>query len=66
MKINEKILYIRAVLDLTQEELAKEFNVDANTICRWEKENRNPSRKHQLMIDLFAKKHNIEFPNKVK
>ena len=42
MKFAEKVKYARMKLLLTQEALAKELGVSYATICRWEKDNREP------------------------
>ena len=42
MKFSEKVKYARMKLLLTQEALAKELGVSYATICRWEKDNREP------------------------
>lgn len=51
MKISEKLVRIRAELNLSQEALAKELNVSFTSINRWENEKTVPSRKTQMMID---------------
>ena len=42
MKFSEKVKYARMKLLLTHEALAKELGVSYATICRWEKDNREP------------------------
>ena len=42
MKFSEKVKYARMKLLLTQEALAKELGVSYATVCRWEKDNREP------------------------
>ena len=54
MKISEKLVRIRAELNLSQEALAKELNVSFTSINRWENEKTVPSRKTQMMIDSFG------------
>lgn len=43
MSIGEKIYRLRRNLDLTQEKLAKEIEVSAKTVIRWERGEREPS-----------------------
>ena len=42
VKFSEKVKYARMKLLLTQEALAKKLGVSDATICRWEKNNREP------------------------
>ena len=60
MKISEKLVRIRAELNLSQEALAKELNVSFTSINRWENEKTVPSRKTQMMIDTYCEKKNIK------
>lgn len=60
MKISEKLVRIRAELNLSQEALAKELNVSFTSINRWENEKTVPSRKTQMMIDTYCEEKNIK------
>lgn len=60
MKISEKLVRIRAELNLSQEALAKELNVSFTSINRWENEKTVPSRKTQMMIDTYCEKKNLK------
>lgn len=62
MILKDKITYIRAHLNLTQEELAKEIGVSFATINRWETGKNNPTKKTQQQLDTFCSKHNIILP----
>ena len=53
MKFSEKVKYARMKLLLTQEVLAKELGVSYATICRWEKDNREPQIVSQGKFDAF-------------
>ena len=55
MKFSEKVKYARMKLLLTQEALAKELGVSYATICRWEKDNREPQIVSQASSMLFVK-----------
>ena len=61
MTFGEKLLYIRAYLDLTQSQLAKELNVSFETINRWESGKFNPSKKAVVSLDIFCKRNSIFF-----
>ena len=61
MNFKEKLVYVRAYLNLTQVQLAKELNVSFETINRWESGKYNPSRKAIYTFEIFCKKNNIIF-----
>ena len=63
MILKDKITYIRAHLNLTQEELAKEMGVSFATINRWETGKNNPTKKTQQQLDTFCSQHNIILPD---
>lgn len=60
MDFKEKILYVRAILNLTQSELAKELNVSFATINRWETGRVKPSKKMEYAFEIFCKNKNIK------
>lgn len=66
MKISEKLVRIRAELNLSQEALAKELNVSFTSINRWENEKTVPSRKTQMMIDTYCEKKNLKINDSEK
>lgn len=59
MNFSEKLIYVRAFLNLTQSQLAKELNVSFETINRWESGKFNPSKKAEVALDIFCVKNNI-------
>lgn len=61
MEFKEKLLYIRAKLNLTQTELANKLNVSFATINRWETGKVNPTKKAEYAFEMFCKEHNIKF-----
>ena len=61
MNFNEKVLYVRALLGLTQSELAKELNVSFATINRWENDKVKPSKKMEYIFKIFCKNKNVKF-----
>lgn len=61
MKFNEKVLYARACLNLTQTQLAKELNVSFETINRWESGKFKPSKKAEMTFDIFCLNNKIIF-----
>ncbi len=66
MKFNEKLLYVRAYLNLTQSQLAKELNVSFETINRWESGRFNPSKKAEVTFIIFCKRNSISFDKEEK
>lgn len=60
MTFAEKVKDVRAKLNLTQEELAKQLGVAFATINRWEKGNINPSNSAKKIFEEFCQKNNIE------
>lgn len=59
MEFKEKLVYVRAKLNLTQEELAKKLNVSFPTISRWENGKTKPTKKGLMTFDVFCKENNI-------
>ena len=60
MEVKEKLICIRAILNLTQQALAIELGVTFSTLNRWERGS-EPSLKNRVMIDIYAKSHGIRF-----
>ena len=61
MDIKTKLLRIRAILGLSQEALAYELEVSYATVNRWESGKTTPSARYQMLIEMFAQRHNISF-----
>lgn len=61
MEFKDKCLYVRAKLNLTQEELAKKLKVSVPSISRWEMGKVMPTRKAHLIFENFCKENNITF-----
>ena len=61
MKFADKVKYVRMKLLLTQEALAKELGVSYATICRWEKDNREPQIVSQGKFYAFCEKQGVKF-----
>lgn len=59
MNFQEKILYVRAKLNLSQTELAKELGVSFSTINRWETGKVVPTKKAVLAFELYCKEKNM-------
>ena len=55
MDFSEKIKYVRAKLDISQEELAQALNVSFASIHRWEKEKTKPIKMAQSAFNAFCK-----------
>jgi transcriptional regulator with XRE-family HTH domain len=61
MEFKDKILRVRAKLDLSQEALAKELKVAFVTLNRWENGRTMPTRKTLLQIEAYCVSKNIDF-----
>lgn len=59
MTLAEKLVRIRAELNLSQEALARELGVSFATINRWERGHTNPSARYIYIIDRYGKEKNI-------
>ena len=62
MSIKDKLLYIRAKKNLSQELLARELGVSFATINRWEKGHTTPSKRYEMLIDTYCNEHGIVIP----
>jgi DNA-binding XRE family transcriptional regulator len=57
----EFVIQLRCLLDLTQEELGKEIgNVCDDTISKWEKNERRPSRRRKYQLYLKGKEKGLK------
>lgn len=56
MEFKEKLIYIRAKLNLSQTDLAKILNVSYVTICRWECGKVTPTKKAEYAVNNYVKK----------
>ena len=56
MDYSNKILIIRAKLNLSQEQLAKQLNVSFSTINRWENKKNIPNKRFRYLLDSLFKK----------
>jgi len=63
MLIQDKLIYARAKLNLSQEALARELNVSFATINRWEKGRTIPSKRYIILFDEFCRERNLVIPN---
>lgn len=61
MEFKEKILYVRAKLNLSQSYLAKELGVAFQTINRWELGKVSPTKKAEYAFELYCKEKNVKF-----
>lgn len=57
----EKILYVRAKLNLTQTELARELEVSFSIINRWETGKVVPAKKAVLAFELYCKEKRTKY-----
>ena len=61
MEFKDKLLYVRAILNISQTELANKLNVSFATINRWETGKVTPTKKAELSFELFCKESKINF-----
>ena len=54
MDFKDKLLYVRAKLNLSQSELASKLNVSFATINRWESGKSKPSKKALVALNIFC------------
>lgn len=56
----EKLLALRAKLNVSQEKMAEYLDVAFATINRWENGRAVPSKIHKIQIDELCKKHKVK------
>lgn len=61
MKFQDKLVFVRAKLNISQAELAKELNVSLPTVSRWENGKTNPTKKANMVFIQFCQKNDIKF-----
>lgn len=59
MEFKDKVLFVRAKLNMTQTELAKALGVAYITVNRWENGNVQPTKKAQLIFEMFCQEKGI-------
>ena len=62
MNFSEKLVFVRAVLNFTQAELAKQLDVSYPTINRWENGHVQPTRRAAVKFEQFCIDRGISFP----
>lgn len=66
MNFSEKVLNLRAKLDLTQKELGDLLHVSMVTINRWESGKVHPTKKAICAFSQLCKENNISFEEVIK
>lgn len=61
MQFKDKILFVRAKLNLSQQQIAEKLGVSYETVNRWENGKFKPSRKAEAKFDIFCTDNNIAF-----
>lgn len=61
MEFKDKLILVRAKLNLSQEMLAKHLNVSYVTVNRWENQQSKPTKKALVTFSEFCKHNGIEF-----
>ncbi|MCI5631954.1 MAG: helix-turn-helix domain-containing protein, partial [Bacilli bacterium] len=56
MTFAEKLLFVRAELNISQTQLAEQLGVAFTTINRWENSKVKPTRKAEIQFENFCKK----------
>lgn len=59
MEFKEQLVFVRAKLNLSQEELAKKLCVSFSTVNRWECARTKPTKKAYITFIEFCKMNNI-------
>lgn len=62
MVMKDKLLYVRAKKNMSQEALARELGVSFATINRWEKGRTTPSKRYEVLFDTYCREHGITVP----
>lgn len=65
MDFKDKLIYARAKLNISQEELAAKLGVCFCTINRWENGKTTPSKKTVTAFDILCCESGIEFPDDI-
>lgn len=60
MEFKEKLIFVRAKLNLTQTELAEKLNVSFSSVSRWENGKSKPTKKAIVVFNEFCKENKIE------
>lgn len=61
MEFKEKVILLRAKLNISQGKLAELLKVTTNTISRWETGKFNPTKKDELLFNEFCKQNKVSF-----
>ena len=66
MKFQDKVIFARVQLNISQEKLGILLNLSLATISRWETGKCRPTRKDELLFNELCKKMNIIFDEEIK
>ena len=61
MEFKKKVLFVRAKLNLSQMDMAKELGVSFQTINRWELGKVSQTKKAEYAFELYCKERDIKF-----
>lgn len=59
MAFSEVLKKVRAELNITQEQFARELNISFSTLSRWENGHTAPSRLAKMRLLEFCNQHNL-------
>lgn len=60
MEFKDKVLQVRAKLNLSQAALGEALHVTLGTVCRWEAGKCQPTKKAKCAFEQFCKENDIE------
>ena len=63
MEFKDRLVFVRATLDLSQKALAERLGVSYPTINRWEHGRVQPTRKALVRFEQFCQENNMRFPD---
>ena len=66
MELPEKVRYVRGIMKISQEDLARALNVSYATINRWENSKTKPTRMALAVFYDYCEKHGISFEGESK
>ena len=61
MDFKEKLVFVRAKLNFSQEELGKELGMSFATINRWETGRTSPTKRGMMVFITYCKERGIKF-----
>lgn len=66
MDWDQKVLYVRSILKLSQTELGKILSVSPITISRWENNKSRPTKREIMAFHIYCNQQGIDFTNETE